>query len=62
MSKKKQTQDDIENADIMDLIHINLPEHWNEATEAAVRLHKAAEGQRENEKLERQARREREKL
>jgi len=62
MSKKKQNQDEIENADIMELITINLPDSWIKATEAAVRLHKAAEDQRENEKLERQARREREKL
>jgi hypothetical protein len=64
MSKKKQTQDEIENSDIMELITANLykTESWKLATEAAVSLHKAAEGQRENEKLERQARREREKL
>jgi len=46
----------------MELILENLPEHYEEATEAADRLHKAATEQRETENQERQSRRAREKL
>jgi len=62
ISKKKQSQDQIENSDIMELIIENLPEHYEEATKAAERLHEAATEQRETERQERQTRRDREKL
>jgi len=63
ISKKKQDQDQIENNDIMEFIMENLPEHYEEATEAAVHLHKAATDLRETERKERLDRREqREKL
>jgi hypothetical protein len=45
----------------MELILENLPEHYEEATEAAERLHLAATEQRDTEKQERQIRRDREK-
>jgi len=62
ISKKKQNQDQIENSDIMELILENLPENWKEAEIAVEHLLLAATEQRETERAERQARREREKF
>lgn len=53
LDQKKQDQAEIENANIMDLILENLPEHWEEAKAAAKNLEDYVKLERENEKTER---------
>jgi hypothetical protein len=53
---KKQSQQENENNNIMDLILENLPPHFEDARKAARKLEDAAVSQRENEEKDRQAR------
>jgi len=57
----RRTQDEIENSNIWELIMTNLPEHWEDAVDAARNLQSYAVNERDNEVVERKARKDRER-
>jgi len=57
----RRTQEEIENSNIWELIIQNIPDHWEDAVEAARNLQSYAINERENEVTERKAKRDKEK-